>query len=133
MHKAPPPDHGNGCVASRSRSVSAAIIRAMELGLRNKRALVTGSSRGTGAVIAEHLAREGAQVFVHGLAADEAQGAIAEQLTAAGHAAQALTGDIRNDEGADRVAAELREHSDGIDILINNYGAPASGDWQSAT
>jgi 3-oxoacyl-[acyl-carrier protein] reductase len=108
-------------------------IRGMELGLRGKRALVTGSSRGTGAVIAEQLAREGAIVFVHGLDAAEAQHSLAEALRAGGYAAHAVSGDIRSDEGADRVAAELQPHADGIDILINNYGAPASGDWHSAT
>jgi 3-oxoacyl-[acyl-carrier protein] reductase len=105
----------------------------MELGIRGKRALVTGSSRGTGAVIAEQLAREGAVVFVHGLDAGDAQQAIAQQLRDAGHTAHALSGDIRTDEGADRVAAELQPHADGIDILVNNYGAPASGDWHTAT
>lgn len=105
----------------------------MDMGLRGKRALVTGSSRGTGAVIAEHLAREGALVIVHGLDVADAQHTIAEQLRSAGLCAHAVSGDIRTDQGADRVAAELREYADGIDILINNYGAPASGDWHTAS
>jgi 3-oxoacyl-[acyl-carrier protein] reductase len=105
----------------------------MELGIRGKRVLVTGSSRGTGAVIVEHFAREGALVFVHGLEASEAQYAIAERLRGAGFAAHALSGDIRTDDGADQVVQGLHSHTDGIDILINNYGAPASGDWHTAT
>lgn len=105
----------------------------MDLGLRGKRALVTGSNRGTGALIVEHLAREGARVFVHGLEATDAQHALAERLRAAGHAAHAVSGDIRTDEGADLVLEGLRPHADGIDILVNNYGAPASGDWHTAT
>jgi 3-oxoacyl-[acyl-carrier protein] reductase len=108
-------------------------ISGMELGLRGKRALVTGSSRGTGAIIAEQLAREGASVFVHGLEAADAQRTIAEQLGAAGYIAHAVSGDIRTDAGADQLAAELQAHAAGIDILINNYGAPASGDWHTAT
>lgn len=95
--------------------------------------MVTGSSRGTGAVIAEHLAREGASVFVHGLEAGEAQSSIADALRRAGHTAHAVSGDIRTDEGADQVVSELKAHADGVDILINNYGAPASGDWHTAT
>jgi NAD(P)-dependent dehydrogenase (short-subunit alcohol dehydrogenase family) len=105
----------------------------MELGIRGKRALVTGSSRGTGAVIAEHLAREGAIVFVHGLDPADAQQQIAERLRGAGHDAYAVSGDIRTDEGADSVVQTLQPHAAGIDILINNYGAPASGDWHTAT
>lgn len=42
----------------------------MELGLRHKRALVTGSSAGLGRAIAEMLAAEGASVVVHGRDAD---------------------------------------------------------------
>lgn len=105
----------------------------MELGIRGKRVLVTGSSRGTGAMIAEHFAREGALVFVHGLEASEAQHASAERLRGAGFTAHAVSGDIRTDDGADRVVQDLQSHTDGIDILINNYGAPASGDWHTAT
>jgi NAD(P)-dependent dehydrogenase (short-subunit alcohol dehydrogenase family) len=105
----------------------------MELGLRGKRALVTGANRGTGAIIVEHLAREGAIVFVHGTDAAGAQSSIAEQLRGAGCAAHAVYGDLRTDEGADRVVSELQSHADGVDILVNNYGAPASGDWHEAT
>jgi 3-oxoacyl-[acyl-carrier protein] reductase len=105
----------------------------MELGLRDKSVLVTGSSRGTGAVIAEHLAREGAVVFVHGLDVGDAQGSIADALRHKGFAAHAVSGDIRTDEGADRVASEVQAIGDGVDILINNYGAPATGDWHTAT
>lgn len=105
----------------------------MELGIQGKRALVTGSHRGTGAAIAATLAREGATVFVHGLAPEDAQHALAEELCRAGLQAHAVTGDIRNDEGAERLATELRQVADGIDILVNNYGAPASGDWHTAT
>ena len=105
----------------------------MELGLRGKRALVTGSSRGTGAVIAAQLAREGAMVFVHGLVETDTQHAIAQALRDQGHDAHALSGDIRTDEGADQLVASLQPHAAGIDILVNNYGAPASGDWHTAT
>jgi 3-oxoacyl-[acyl-carrier protein] reductase len=106
----------------------------MDLGLHGKRALVTGSSRGTGAVIATHLAREGATVFVHGLEADAGQERLAQELCAAGKRAHSVTGDIRNDAGAERLLSELSQHAQGqIDILVNNYGAPASGNWHSAT
>ena len=105
----------------------------MELGLQGKRALITGSQRGTGAVVAAHLAREGATVFVHGLTPADSQDAVAQELRDAGYHAHAVTGDIRSDEGADRLVQELQQQAEGVDILVNNYGAPASGDWHTAT
>ena len=105
----------------------------MELGLKDKRALVTGSSRGTGAVIAAHLAREGAIVFVHGLDAADGQEAVAQELRDKGYSAEAVSGDIRSDEGADALLNELQQQVPGIDVLINNYGVPASGNWHTAT
>ena len=45
----------------------------MDLGLRGRTALVTGSHRGTGAAIATVLAAEGASVVVHGFEADAAE------------------------------------------------------------
>lgn len=105
----------------------------MELGLDGKRALITGSNRGTGAIIATHLAREGAAVFVHGLTPDSGQEQLAQELSKAGRRAHALTGDIRSDAGADQLARELAQHAAGIDVLVNNYGAPASGHWHEAT
>ena len=100
----------------------------MNLDLTSKRALVTGSSRGTGAGIARVLAREGATVFVHGFEL-EATESVASSIRAEGHVAHAVVGDIRNDDGAQRVAAAVGE----IDILVNNYGVAEGGSWQSAT
>ena len=55
----------------------------MDLQLTGKRALVTGSSSGIGAGIAEELAREGVLVVVHGRNAERAN-AVAAKITAAG-------------------------------------------------
>lgn len=45
----------------------------MELGLNHRTALVTGSHRGTGQIIAKQLLQEGAQVLVHGLEPGQAE------------------------------------------------------------
>ena len=55
----------------------------MELGLKGRRALVTGSHRGTGAVIAQRLAEEGADVVVHGFEPDQAA-AVADTIVGVG-------------------------------------------------
>ena len=48
----------------------------MELNLSGKTALVTGSYRGTGLIIAKTLIDEGVNVFVHGLDIDQANSAV---------------------------------------------------------
>jgi NAD(P)-dependent dehydrogenase (short-subunit alcohol dehydrogenase family) len=101
----------------------------MDLGLRGKRALVTGANRGTGQVIAETLAREGATVFVHGTEQHGHQQVLAEQLRASGLQAHAVCGELHHDAGADQLWTELTQHVEGLDILVNNYGGPGQGNW----
>lgn len=100
----------------------------MELELKDRRALVTGSYRGTGEGVATVLAREGATVWVHGFEPDAAEG-VAARLRAAGGDARAVSGDIRTDTGAAEVADACGE----VDVLVNNYGVAEGGSWQSLT
>jgi 3-oxoacyl-[acyl-carrier protein] reductase len=98
----------------------------MDLGLDGRRALVTGSHRGTGAGIARVLAAEGAHVFVHGFELATAE-AVAAAIRADGGEASAVAGDILVDEGAAQLVAEVG----GIDVLVNNYGVAEGGSWES--
>lgn len=100
----------------------------MDLELSDKRALVTGSDRGTGAGLAHVLAREGATVRVHGFEIEAAE-AVARSIREEGLRAHAVAGDIRTDEGAAEVARRVGE----IDILVNNYGVAEGGSWESPT
>lgn len=100
----------------------------MELGLRGRRVLVTGASRGTGAGIARVMAEEGATVWVHGFARDPAED-VAADIRVEGGEARAITGDIRTDAGASAVVRATGE----IDILVNNYGVAQGGGWDSST
>ena len=100
----------------------------MDLGLTGKRALVTGSSRGTGAVIAQALAREGATVIVHGNTPGD-QERIADELEKKGGRARAVTGDITTDDGAARVVEATTALVGGLDVLVNNFGQATGGSW----
>lgn len=100
----------------------------MDLKLNGKRALVSGSARGTGAGMARVLAREGAHVLVHGFEL-EASEAVAKSIRADGYDASAVAGDIRTDDGARAVA----EAAGAVDILVNNYGVAEGGSWESPT
>ncbi len=100
----------------------------MDLELEGKRALITGSHRGTGAGVAHVLAREGATVWIHGFEIDAAE-AVSRSIREEGYDAHAVAGDIRVDDGASDVAATVGE----IDILVNNYGVAEGGSWESST
>lgn len=94
----------------------------MNLDLAGRSALVTGSYRGTGLIIAQWLLAEGARVFVHGLEAGQAERAVAE--LGGGHP---VTGDITTDAGADALEQALGDVP--VDILVNNYGTADPGTW----
>ncbi|MEE3325926.1 MAG: SDR family oxidoreductase [Myxococcota bacterium] len=102
----------------------------MDLGLAGKRVLVTGSWRGTGAGIAECLAREGASVLVHGLEPGQNEDVL-ERLRAASLDVAGVTGDITTDQGSEQLIEECLSGSGGLDVLINNYGVAEGGDWTS--
>lgn len=97
----------------------------MDLDLKNKSVLVTGSSRGTGQVIAEAFANAGARVFFHGMT-DPGDDAFAGNLPAG---ATMTFGDITTDEGARQVADQVKKHVGSLDILVNNYGEAKRGNW----
>ena len=97
----------------------------MNLDLQGRTVLVTGSHRGTGLVIARAFLEERARVFVHGFEPEQADAAVREI-----GGGEPVSGDIREDAGADTVAAQT---GDGVDVLVNNYGAAESGRWSSLT
>ncbi len=100
----------------------------MDLQLKEKRALVTGSSRGIGAVIARELAAEGARVVVHGRD-EEAARSTADEIREAGGEAKVVIGDLSNGADCDRVAEEALAAFGGIDILVNNAGVSPPSNW----
>jgi NAD(P)-dependent dehydrogenase (short-subunit alcohol dehydrogenase family) len=90
----------------------------MDLELKGKCALVTGSTAGIGFAIAKALAREGARVIVNGRTQAGVDRALA-MLTAKNKVdAIGFAGDLANADTAERI---VREHPD-IEILVNNLG-----------
>lgn len=95
----------------------------MDLQLKGRRALVTGSSSGIGEGVARMLAEEGAAVVVHGRNRERAE-KVAADIGAAGVA----IGDLSSDEGAEAVHAEACAALAGpIEILVNNAGGSSTG------
>ncbi|MDO7833689.1 SDR family oxidoreductase [Sphingobium sp. HBC34] len=104
----------------------------MDLELKDKRALVTGSSSGIGAAIARTLSAEGARVVVHGR--DEARTkAVAQSLIDAGAEAGFVTGDLSREDVCAEVAKEAAAFFGGIDILVNNAGGMAASSRPDTT
>lgn len=93
----------------------------MDLGLKDKVALVTGASRGIGKRIAIALAAEGAKLCVCGRTEETLREAAAE-IEALGVAVEASVQDVTTPEGAEAIVALARERLGGVDILINNVG-----------
>lgn len=100
----------------------------MQLELENKVALVTGSHRGTGEIIAKRLADEGATVIAHGLKANSA-----DHVAESSAVKHAVWGDILTDEGAEQAVAQALGASGKVDILINNYGTADRRTWSNAS
>jgi 3-oxoacyl-[acyl-carrier protein] reductase len=96
----------------------------MDLQLNDKTALITGSNRGTGEVIAQTLAREGARVVFH---SNEA-GASEAAANAVDNAC-AVWGDLTTDAGAAQTLTQACAAVGTLDILVNNYGTASAGKW----
>jgi 3-oxoacyl-[acyl-carrier protein] reductase len=91
------------------------------LPLRGRRALVTGASGALGSAIARRLARDGASVLLHGNSRPEAVQALAEEIAAAGGAAQACVFDITDDAACAGATARLLQAGP-VQIVVNNAG-----------
>jgi NAD(P)-dependent dehydrogenase (short-subunit alcohol dehydrogenase family) len=91
----------------------------MDLQLKGKRALVTGSTAGIGLAIAESLAREGADVVVNGRTQERVDAAIGEILE---NVPDAKLSGIAADLGSAAGAAKAIAYAAELDILVNNVG-----------
>lgn len=103
----------------------------MDLGLRGRVALVTGSTRGLGRAVATLLADEGARVAVNGrhpATVDATAEAIARR---AGHAVLALPGDVSAADQASGLVARTVRELGRLDILICNAGGPRAAPFDS--
>ncbi|MDS0295705.1 SDR family NAD(P)-dependent oxidoreductase [Halogeometricum luteum] len=84
-------------------------------------ALVTGSTRGIGAGVAERLAAEGANVVVTGRTA-EAGEAVAERIRESGGEATFVRADMRDPDDIAALVDAAVETFGGLDVLVNNAG-----------
>lgn len=99
----------------------------MDLGLKDKVALVAAASKGLGKAVAFELAREGAHVAICARG-QSALLATAEELRAnTGVRVLALSADMASTVDIQRLAEAVQAEFGRVDILVNNSGGPRAG------
>ncbi|KKB85887.1 short-chain dehydrogenase [Devosia limi DSM 17137] len=104
----------------------------MDLGLRDKVAIVTGGTAGIGLAVAEGLAAEGANLVLVGRDAAKADDTAAWVADKHGVIATAIAADVATAEGCNAIIAGTRKAFGGADILINNAGTGSNETIQQA-
>ena len=90
--------------------------------LKDKVAVVTGSSRGIGRAVAIELAREGANVVVNYTKNAEAAEEVAKIIKDTGREALIVQADVSKPQDVDKLKEEAIKKFGHVDILVNNAG-----------
>ncbi|HET9404660.1 MAG TPA: SDR family oxidoreductase [Burkholderiales bacterium] len=98
----------------------------MDLGIKDRKAIVCAASKGLGKACALSLARNGVDLVINARTASELEATAAEIRAATGRAVTAVAADITTAEGRARVLAACPAP----DILVNNAGGPPRGDFR---
>ncbi len=99
--------------------------------LTGRVALVTGATSGIGRAIAEHFARQGANVVVHGRRETAAR-EVVDRIRAKGGEADLAIGDLADVEACRRVVRAAVERFGGVDVLVNNAANTTRGYLEDA-
>jgi NAD(P)-dependent dehydrogenase (short-subunit alcohol dehydrogenase family) len=106
----PRPDHGETSYKGSGR-------------LAGRKALITGGDSGMGRAAAIAYAREGADVAINYLPAEEADAKeVIALIKAAGRKGVAIPGDLREEAFCQRLVAEAVRQLGGLDIVVSNAG-----------
>lgn len=106
----PAADHGESTYVGKGR-------------LEGRKALITGADSGIGRAVAIAFAREGADVAICYLEAEESDAReVINEIEAAGRKALAIAGDITNEGFCRDMVEEVADAFGSIDILVNNAG-----------
>jgi NAD(P)-dependent dehydrogenase (short-subunit alcohol dehydrogenase family) len=112
----PRPDHGEHSYRGSGR-------------LNGRKALLTGGDSGIGRAAAIAFAREGADVAINYLPAEEPDAReVVELIRAAGRKAVALPGDVRTEAFCRKLVGDAVAQLGGLDILVNNAARQHSHD-----
>lgn len=110
----PPPDHGETSYRGSGR-------------LANRKALITGGDSGMGRAAAIAYAREGADVAINYLPAEEPDARdVIQIIEEAGRKAVAIAGDLRDEAFCQKLVADTVQQLGGLDIVVCNAGRQQS-------
>lgn len=99
----------------------------MDLGLKDKVALVAAASRGLGKAVALRLSREGAKVAICARTEAKIKAAAEEIAGQTGGAVLPLVCDVSNKSQVQALVRQVVDTFGGIDILVTNAGGPPAG------
>lgn len=106
----PKPDHGETSYKGSGR-------------LTGRKALITGGDSGMGRAAAIAYAREGADVVINYLPAEESDAQeVIKLIEAEGRKAKGIPGDLREEAFCKKLVKEALEALGGLDIIVNNAG-----------
>ena len=99
----------------------------MDLGIRDKVAIVTAASSGLGKATAMELAAEGALIVISARREDALIEAADEIKSATGTSVLAIPGDVTNEDHVRSLVSEAKSKFGSIGILVTNAGGPPAG------
>ncbi|HEY6543117.1 MAG TPA: SDR family NAD(P)-dependent oxidoreductase, partial [Ktedonobacteraceae bacterium] len=103
----------------------------MDLGLREKVAIVMAASKGLGRASAEALAAEGARVTIGARGAETLEKTAQEIQQATGSRVLSVPTDVTRAEDLEAIVAATVHEFGRIDILVNNAGGPPAGTFEA--
>ena len=105
----------------------------MDLGLKNKVALVTAASKGMGRACALQFAAEGARVAMCARTEGEIKAAGDEIKSKTGAQVLAMTADVTKAADVKTLVARTIQQFGGVDVLVANCGGPPRGNLEEMT
>jgi len=92
----------------------------MDLGLKDKVAIITGASRGIGAASTKALAHHGATVVINYIKSKEKAEELLDEIKKAGGKGMVCQADVRNQDAVDDMVESILNEFGKIDVLVNN-------------
>ena len=103
----------------------------MDLGLKGKKAIVCGASRGLGYATARGLALEGADVAINSRGEEKIAAAALKLASETGQQIYPFAGDLTDADFPAEMVSAAAEKLGGLDILVTNAGGPPPGPFES--